>query len=157
MNLSMNWLNDFVSTKDIKIQDYCDRMTDTGSKVEGYEVMGGDIENVIVGKIVSIVPHPDSDHMVICQLDFEDGNEPTQIVTGASNVFVGALVPVAKAPAKLPGGVSIKAGKLRGVASNGMLCSIAELGLTKNDVPYAEEDGILILQQQCYKNFRDWG
>ena len=149
MNLSMNWLNDFVSTKDIKIQDYCDRMTDTGSKVEGYEVMGGDIENVIVGKIVSIVPHPDSDHMVICQLDFEDGNEPTQIVTGASNVFVGALVPVAKAPAKLPGGVSIKAGKLRGVASNGMLCSIAELGLTKNDVPYAEEDGILILEEDC--------
>ncbi len=149
MNLSMNWLNDFVSTKDINIRDYCDRMTDTGSKVEGFEVLGGDIENVIVGRIVSIVPHPDSDHMVICQLDFEDGNAPTQIVTGASNVFVGALVPVAKAPAKLPGGVTIKAGKLRGEESNGMLCSISELGLTTHDVPYAVEDGILILQEDC--------
>ena len=149
MNLSMNWLNDFVSTKDIKLQDYCDRMTDTGSKVEGYEVQGGDIDNVIVGRIVSIVPHPDSDHMVICQLDFGDGAEPTQIVTGAQNVFEGALVPAAKAPAKLPGGVTIKAGKLRGVESNGMLCSISELGLTKNDVPYAVEDGILILQEDC--------
>ena len=97
MNLSMNWLNDFVSTKEIKLQDYCDRMTDTGSKVEGYEVQGGDIDNVIVGRIVSIVPHPDSDHMVICQLDFGDGAEPTQIVTGAQNVFEGALVPAAKA------------------------------------------------------------
>ncbi|MBQ8288150.1 MAG: phenylalanine--tRNA ligase subunit beta [Clostridia bacterium] len=149
MNLSMNWLNDFVSTKDISLQDYCDRMTDTGSKVEGYKVLGGDIENVVVGRIISIVPHPDSDHMVICQLDFEDGCEPTQIVTGAQNVFEGALVPVAKAPSKLPGGVTIKAGKLRGVESNGMLCSISELGLTTHDVPYAIEDGILILQEDC--------
>ncbi len=149
MNLSMNWLNDFVSTKDITLKEYSDRLTDTGSKVEGFEQDGAEIENVLVGKILSVVPHPDSDHMVICMLDFGDGAEPTQIVTGAQNVFAGALVPVAKAPSKLPGGVTIKAGKLRGVESNGMLCSIAELGLTTHDIPYATEDGILILEEDC--------
>ena len=148
MNLSVNWLRDFVDTKDIKIKDYCDRMTDTGSKVESYEEKGADIQNVLVGRLVKIVPHPDSDHMVICSVDIgKDG--PVQIVTGAQNVFEGALVPAAIAPAKLPGGVTIKAGKLRGVDSNGMLCSIGELGLTLHEVPYAIENGILILEEDC--------
>jgi phenylalanyl-tRNA synthetase beta chain len=148
MNLSMNWLQDFVNTKDIAIKEYCDKLTDTGSKVESYTSRGADIENVVVGKIVSIVVHPNSDHMVICQVDVGE-ETPVQIVTGAQNVFTGALVPAAKAPAKLPGGVTIKAGKLRGEESNGMLCSISELGLTLHEIPYATEDGILILQEDC--------
>ncbi|MGM9680988.1 MAG: phenylalanine--tRNA ligase subunit beta [Eubacteriales bacterium] len=148
MNLSRNWLSDFVDTSDIATKDFCDKLTDTGSKVESFEEKGADIENVVVGKILSIVPHPDSDHMVICRIDVGE-SDPVQIVTGAQNVFVGALVPAAKAPAKLPGGVTIKAGKLRGVESNGMLCSIAELGLTLHEVPYAIEDGILILHEDC--------
>lgn len=144
MKLSMKWLADFTDVGDIDAKAYCDRMTDTGSKVEGYETLGADIENVVVGRIVSVVPHENSDHLVICQLDCGTG-ENVQIVTGAKNVFAGAVVPVALAPAKLPGGVTIKAGKLRGVASNGMLCSIGELGLTTHDMPGAIEDGILIL------------
>ena len=148
MKLSMNWAKDFVDVSDIPIKDYCDKLTDTGSKVEGYEVLGSDIENVVVGKILKITKHPDSDHLQICQIDCGE-DEPRQIVTGAQNVFEGAVIPVAKAPAKLPGGVVIKAGKLRGEDSNGMLCSIAELGLTLHEVPYAIEDGIFIMNEDC--------
>ncbi len=148
MKLSMNWANDFVNVKDIPIKDYCDKLTDTGSKVEGYEAFGEDIENVVVGKIVKITPHPDSDHLQVCMIDCGE-DSLRQIVTGAQNVFEGAVIPVAKAPAKLPGGVVIKAGKLRGVESNGMLCSIAELGLTLHEVPYAIEDGIFIMNEDC--------
>jgi len=144
MKLSMKWLADFTDVSDVNIKNYCDRMTDTGSKVEGYESLAEDIENVVVGRITAITKHENSDHLQICMLDCGTG-EDIQIVTGAQNVFEGAVVPVAKAPAKLPGGVTIKAGKLRGVASNGMLCSIAELGLTLHDMPGAIEDGILIL------------
>ncbi len=144
MKLSMKWLADFTNVSDVAIKDYCDRMTDTGSKVEGYETLGADIENVVVGRITSIAKHENSDHLQICMLDCGTG-EDIQIVTGAQNVFEGAVVPVAKAPAKLPGGITIKAGKLRGAESNGMLCSIAELGLTLHDMPGAIEDGILIL------------
>ena len=143
MNLSMKWLSDFVSVDDINIKDYCDKMTDTGSKVEGYEILASDVENVVVGKITKISKHENSDHLQICMLDV--GSETLQIVTGAQNVFEGAIVPVAKPVAHLPGGVVIKAGKLRGVESFGMLCSIAELGLTTHDMPEAIEDGILIL------------
>ena len=144
MKLSMKWLADYTDVSDIDIKAYCDRMTDTGSKVEGFETLAEDIENVVVGKIVTITKHENSDHLQICQLECGEG-ELRQIVTGAQNVFEGAVVPVAMAPAKLPGGVTIKAGKLRGVASNGMLCSIAEVGLTTHDMPGAIEDGILIL------------
>jgi len=144
MNLSMKWLADFTDVRDVDTKAYCDRMTDTGSKVEGYEVLGEDVENVVVGRILSIAPHENSDHLQICQLDCGTGEE-IQIVTGAQNVFPGAVVPVAMVGAKLPGGVTIKAGKLRGVPSNGMLCSIGELGLTTHDMPGAIEDGIMIL------------
>ncbi len=145
MLLPIEWLNEFVKTEGIDIKAYCDRMTDTGSKVEGYETLASDIENVKVGRVTAMERHPNSDHMFICQLDIGTGAD-VQIVTGAQNVKVGDYVPVACPVAKLPGGVTIKAGKLRGVESNGMLCSIAELGLTLNDMPYAIEDGILILQ-----------
>ena len=144
MNLSMNWLSDFVSTEGIETRAYCDRMTDTGSKVEGYELLGQDIENVVVGKITKITPHENSDHLQICMIDVGTG-EDVQIVTGAQNVFEGAYVPAALAPARLPGDVVIKAGKLRGVESNGMLCSFSELALTEHDCPGKYADGILIL------------
>ncbi len=144
MNLSLEWANDFVDLGGITAKEYCDRMTATGSKVEGFEILGEDIENVIVGRVLSLERHPDSDHLWVCQIDFGE-ETPTQIVTGAQNLFVGALVPAAKAPAKLPGGVTIKAGKLRGVPSNGMMCSIGELNLTTHDMPGACEDGIFIL------------
>ncbi|MFA6948340.1 MAG: phenylalanine--tRNA ligase subunit beta, partial [Eubacteriales bacterium] len=144
MNLSMEWLSEFVKLGNIDTKDYCDRMTATGSKVEGWETLADDIVNVAVGKILKVEKHPDADKLVICQIDVGE-DCPRQIVTGAKNVFEGAYVPVAKAPAELPGGVKIKKGKLRGVESNGMLCSIAELNLTLHDMPSAIEDGILIL------------
>ena len=146
MNLSLNWLHDFTNTDGISVKEYCDRMTDTGSKVEGYEILGEDIQNVKVAKVVSMERHPDSDHLWICQIDI--GSEVTQIVTGAQNVHPGDIVPAAIPVATLPGGVKIKAGKLRGVESNGMLCSIAELNLTLHDMPDAVEDGILILGEE---------
>ena len=149
MNLSLKWLHDFTNTDGISTKEYCDRMTDTGSKVEGYEVLGEDISNVIVAKVIKMERHPDSDHLWICQVDI--GETVTQIVTGAQNVHEGDIVPAAIPVAHLPGDVTIKAGKLRGVESNGMLCSIAELNLTLHDMPEAIEDGILILG----KDFED--
>ena len=146
MNLSMKWLADFVDVSDVNIKDYCDKLTLTGSKVEGYEKMGEEIENVVVARIKKITPHPDSDHLLVCTMDIGTG-EDTQIVTGAQNVFEGAIVPAAIPVAKLPGGVTIKAGKLRGVPSNGMLCSMGELGLTAHECPGKEENGILILDE----------
>ncbi len=143
MNLSKNWLSDFVDVSDIDIKDYCDRMTDTGSKVEGYEVLGEDIENVVVAKILSIAPHENSDHLQICQVDI--GSRVEQIVTGAQNIFEGAIVPAAIPVAKLPCNVVIKSGKLRGVESNGMLCSMGELSLSEHDMPNHDPNGILIL------------
>jgi len=144
MQLSMKWLADYTDVSDIDIKEYCDRMTMTGSKVETYEVLAEDITGVVVGKILSVTPHSNSDHLVICQVDIGTG-EPVQIVTGANNVFEGAVVPVATDGSTLPGGVKIKKGKLRGEVSCGMLCSIGELGLTTHDMPGAVEDGILIL------------
>lgn len=147
MNLSMKWLNEFVDIN-VKPRDFSEAMTISGSKVEGYEIEGSEISNVVVGKILSIVPHQDSDHLVICQVDIGE-SEPIQIVTGASNLTVGDLVPAALHNSTLPGGVKIKKGKLRGVESNGMLCSLGELGLTLHDFPYAIEDGIFVLQEDC--------
>lgn len=144
MNLSRKWLSDFVDVRDISNKEYCDRMTATGSKVEGFTVLGDDIDNVVVGKILKISKHENSDHLQICSVDVGE-SAPVQIVTGAQNIFEGAVIPVAKANSHLPGGVTIKPGKLRGVESNGMLCSIGELGLTLHDMPDAVEDGICIL------------
>lgn len=147
MNLSMKWLGDYVKA-DMPIKDYCHALTMSGSKVEGYEIEGSEISNVVVGKLLSIVPHENSDHLVVCQV--EVGKEaPIQIVTGASNVNAGDIVPVALDGSTLPGGIKIKKGKLRGVESNGMLCSLGELGLDKRDFPYAIEDGIFIMQEEC--------
>ena len=129
-------------------REFCAGMTMSGSKVETYETEGDAVKNVIVGKLVSITPHENSDHLQVCQVDV-GGDAPIQIVTGAQNIVEGALVPVAMIGADLPGGVHIKKGKLRGVESNGMLCSLGELGLTKHDFPYAIEDGIFLIEEDC--------
>lgn len=147
MNLSMKWLNDYVKA-DMPIKDYCHALTMAGQKVECYEIEGAEISNVVVGKILSVVPHENSDHLVVCQVEVGKEN-PIQIVTGASNVNAGDIVPVAMDGSTLPGGIKIKRGKLRGVESNGMLCSLGELGLDKRDFPYAIEDGIFIMQEDC--------
>ena len=148
MNLSMKWLSDFVNVSDVDAKIFCDRMTDTGSKVEGYEILGADIENVKIARIVKLEKHPDSDHLQICQMNVGRG-DLVQIVTGAQNVFEGAIVPAALPVAKLPHGVVIKDGKLRGVESHGMLCSMGELNLTVHECPGKEENGILILDE-CF-------
>ena len=147
MKLSMNWLKDYVK-EDFDPKAYSDKLTMTGSKVEGYETPADEIKNVVVGKLITVEKHPDSDHLLICMVDIGK-EEPVQIVTGAQNVKPGELVPAALHDSYLPGGVHIKAGKLRGVPSNGMLCSLGELGLDKHDFPYAEEDGIFLLQEDC--------
>ncbi len=147
MKLSMNWLKDYIK-EDFDPKAYSDKMTMTGSKVEGFEDLGEEIKNVVVAKLMSVEKHPDSDHLQICQCDVGK-DELVQIVTGAQNIKEGDLVPAALDDSYLPGGVHIKAGKLRGVPSNGMLCSIGELGLTLGDFPYACEDGIMILEEDC--------
>ena len=147
MNLSMNWLHDFTNTDGLTAKQFADRMTDTGSKVEGFEVLGEEISNVIVAKVEKMERHPDSDHLFICQVNIGNG-VVTQIVTGAQNVNEGDIVPAAIPVAHLPGGITIKPGKLRGVESNGMLCSMGELGLTENDMPGKLCDGILILDPE---------
>lgn len=152
MDLSMRWLADYVDCG-CDIKKFCDEMTLSGSKVERYGEEGDYISNVVVGKILSVVPHPDSDHMVICMVDVGE-DEPVQIVTGAQNVREGDFVPAAKHKSTvLHEGkkVKITKGKLRGIASNGMLCSLGELGLTAHDFPYAIEDGIFILGDDCDK------
>ena len=143
MNLSRKWLNEFV-TVEADDKEFAEAMTLSGSKVEVTEIEGEEIKNVVVGKVLSLVRHPDSDHMWICQMDVGSGS-PVQIVTGAQNLTEGDLVPVAMDDSWLPGGVHIVAGKLRGETSNGMLCSLKELGLTTHEFPYAIEDGIFVL------------
>ena len=144
MNLSRKWLGEFVDV-DANDKEFAEIMTMAGSKVETYARLDSEIKNVVVGKVLSMTRHENSDHMWVCQVDVGK-DEPVQIVTGAQNVHEGDLVPVAQHNSYLPGGVHITKGKLRGVASNGMLCSLKELGLTLNDFPYAIEDGIWILQ-----------
>lgn len=145
MKVPMSWFNDYTDIKGITPKDYNDALTMSGSKVETIENMGKDIQNVVTGKILEIETHPDSDHMVICKVDVKD--EILQIVTGAPNVKVGQIVPVAKNDSYLPNGVHIKTGKLRGVESQGMLCSHEELGLSESDLSWTPEYGILVLPQ----------
>lgn len=137
MILSRNWLNEFVDLKDITDKEFNDEMTLSGSKVETIERPDENLKNVVVGKILEMKRHENSDHMWVCQIDVGQA-EPVQIVTGAWNVHVGDYVPAALHGAHLPGGVKIEKGELRGVESNGMLCSPKELGMTaEHDFPYA--------------------
>ena len=150
MNLSRKWLNEFV-TVDASDKDFAEAMTLSGSKVEVTEDLGAEISNVVVGKVLSMERHPDSDHMWVCQICVGNPDEPIQIVTGAWNVHVGDMVPVAKHKSTLPGGIKIEKGKLRGVPSNGMLCGLSELGLDERDFPYAVITAAAILGD--YKAF----
>ncbi len=146
MDLSIRWLKEFVDI-DYDAKDFAERLTMTGSKVEGYSKESEEISGVVIGKVNSIEKHPDADKLVITQIDI--GDKVLQIVTGAQNLKVGDIVPVATDGSTLPNGVKIKKGKLRGVESNGMLCSIAELGITQGDFPYAIEDGIFVIEEPC--------
>lgn len=143
MKLSRKWLNEFVNI-DVNDKEFAEAMTLSGSKVETTEDLGAEIKNVVVGRIRKMERHPDSDHMWVCRVDAGQ-NEPVQIVTGAWNIHEGDLVPVALHKAVLPGGKKIERGKLRGVLSDGMLCSLSELGLDERDFPYAAIEAAALL------------
>lgn len=142
----MSWLKDFTDVSEVGTREYEHALTMTGSKVEGTEFLGKDIEKVVVAQVTECTDHPDSDHLHVCKVDAGTG-EILQIVCGAPNVRAGIKVAAALNGALLPGGVKIKNGKLRGVESNGMLCSHDELGLTASDLGYEPEYGILILDE----------
>lgn len=155
MNTSLAWIKALVPELDVTPQEYMDAMTLSGSKVEGYKEYDADLDKIIIGEITSIEPHPDADKLVICQLNIGTG-EALQIVTGAANVAVGQKVPVVLDGGRVagghdgsmtPGGIKIKKGKLRGVESFGMMCSIEELGSTKELFPDAPENGIYIFPE----------
>ncbi|MBQ7288686.1 MAG: phenylalanine--tRNA ligase subunit beta [Clostridia bacterium] len=143
MKISLNWLKRYVDIP-VSVETLCDKMVMAGFEVESVENLAETMVNVVVGKIVDLQPHENSDHLQICQIDI-GAAEPVQIVTGAQNVFVGAYVPAALDHSHLPNGMDIKKGKLRGVESNGMLCSGEELGLTEHDYKGASVNGIMIM------------
>lgn len=149
MKLNRKWINEeFVDLSNVSDKEYVEKLTIFGQKVETYECLDAQIKNVVVGKVLEMKRHENSDHMWICQVDV--GQEaPVQIVTGAQNVKVGDLVPAALHNSWLPGNIHITKGKLRGEPSNGMLCSLKELDLTLGDFPYAIEDGIWIIEEDC--------
>lgn len=149
MKASLEWLQEY-SDIDVNCLELGDILTMTGSKVEEVIQTGTDIKNVVVGKILEIEKHPNADKLVITKVDV--GNEVIQIVTGAKNVKVNDIIPVAKDGAELPNGVKIKTGKLRGVESCGMMCSLGELNLSINDYPEQIEDGIMILGEKYEKD-----
>ena len=152
MKLSRKWLAEFT---DIQAGDkeYADRLTMTGSKVEGTEDLSAKVRNVVLGRIASIERHPDADTLWVCTVDVGQ-DEPVVIVTGADNLKQGDFCPAALHKSLLPNGMEIKKGKLRGVASNGMLCSLSELCLDKHDYPYAVEDGILTFTPDEMQGFQ---
>ncbi len=154
MNTSLSWMKAYIPDLDVTAQEYMDAMTLSGSKVEGFEKLDADLENIVVGQITKIEKHKDADKLVVCQVNVGAG-EDIQIVTGAPNVEEGQKVPVVLDGGrvagghdgkKTPGGIKIKKGKLRGVPSNGMMCSIEELGSTKDMYPEAPENGIYIFE-----------
>lgn len=154
MKTSLKWIKDLVPGLEVSPQTFADAMTLSGSKVEYYDCMDADLDRIVVGQIKEIAPHPDADKLVICQVDV--GSETIQIVTGAPNVFEGAKVPVVldggrvaggHDGSKTEGGIKIKKGKLRGVESYGMMCSIEELGSNRDMFPEAPENGIYIFDE----------
>lgn len=145
MRVPLKWLKDYVEI-DVSPREFAEGLTMSGSKVETVETLGENIKNVVVGKIASVEKHPNADKLLVAQVDIGSGS--LQIITGASNIKQGDYVPVALDGASLPGGKQIKKGKLRGLMSEGMMCSIDELGLTKHDYPEADEDGIFILSDE---------
>ena len=157
MDTSLSWIKAYVPDLDVTAQEYMDAMTLSGTKVEGCAALDADLENIVVGEILKIERHPDAEKLVICQVDVGTG-EPVQIVTGAPNVEEGQKVPVVLDGGRVagghdgkltPGGVKIKKGKLRGVESNGMMCSIEELGQTKELFPESPEYGIYVFPENA--------
>jgi phenylalanyl-tRNA synthetase beta chain len=147
MNVPLSWLKEYVKLpEDLPVADYAEAMIMSGSEVEGYTQMGQDIDRVVTGKILQIHKHEDSDHLLVCQVDV-GADAALQIVTGAPNVFEGAVVPVALDGSTLPGGKKIKKGALRGVMSEGMLCSGEELNADAEQFPESAAYGIWILKQ----------
>ncbi|MEE0203258.1 phenylalanine--tRNA ligase subunit beta [Faecalicatena contorta] len=156
MNTSLSWIKAYVPDLDVTAQEYTDAMTLSGTKVEGYEVLDADLDKIVIGQIDKIERHPDADKLIVCQVNV--GNQMLQIVTGADNVREGDKVPIVldggrvaggHDGSKTPGGIKIKKGKLRGVESCGMMCSIEELGSTKEMYPDAPESGIYILPEDA--------
>ena len=156
MKTSLSWIKEYVPDLDVQPQEYMDAMTLSGSKAEGYEKLDADLDKIVIGQIVKIEPHPDADKLVICQVDI--GTETIQIVTGAPNVFEGAKVPVVLDGGRVAGGhdgsrteggIKIKKGKLRGIPSNGMMCSIEELGSSRDYYPAAPENGLYIMPEDA--------
>ena len=156
MNTSLKWIKALVPGLDCGVQEYVDAMTLSGSKVEGYEQLDADLDKIVVGQVTKIEKHPDADKLVICQVNV--GSETLQIVTGAPNVFEGAKVPVVldggrvaggHDGTKTPGGIKIKKGKLRGVESSGMMCSIEELGSNREMFQDAPENGLYIFDEDA--------
>ncbi len=154
MNTTYSWIKAYVPDLDVTAQEYTDAMTLTGTKVEGFVKADADLDKIVIGQIKEIERHPDADKLLICQVDI--GSEIIQIVTGAPNVNVGDKVPVVLDGGRVagghdgkltPGGIEIKKGKLRGIESNGMLCSIEELGSSRELYPEAPENGIYIFQE----------
>jgi phenylalanyl-tRNA synthetase beta chain len=157
MNTSLSWIKAYVPDLDVTAQEYMDAMTLSGSKVEGYEELDADLDKIVIGQIKKIEKHPDADKLVVCQVDV-GAREEIQIVTGAPNVKEGQKVPVVLDGGrvagghdgkKTPGGIKIKKGKLRGVPSNGMMCSIEELGSNRDMYPEAPEEGIYIFEEDA--------
>ena len=153
MLVSLKWLRDYVDI-DMDVKEFADRMTMTGTKVEKVDFYGEEIENVVVGKILEINSHPNADKLIVTKVDV--GTEVIQVVTGAKNVSVGDFIPVAKVGAKLPGGIKIKKGKLRGELSEGMMCSSEELGIDESFIAEHKKNGIYILDHEdCYELGKD--
>ena len=146
MKVSLNWLSDYTDIN-VDAKKYADMMTMSGTKVEAIDVQGEGLKNLVIGQIKEISPHPDADKLIITQIDIGK-EELVQIVTGASNVSVGDIIPVALDGSVLPNGTKIKKGKLRGIDSNGMLCSGDELGIDNKYVNEKSKDGILILEDE---------
>ncbi len=144
MKLPLEWLSDYTDLPTTEPKPICDALTMSGSKVEGYEVTGSELERVVVGEILTLDRHPDADRLQVCRVGV-GADKPLQIVTGASNIKLGDKIPLALHRSVLAGGVKIKKGKLRGVVSEGMMCSLEELGLSQADYPDAAADGIFIL------------
>ena len=156
MNTSLSWIKTYVPDLDVTAQEYTDAMTLTGTKVEGFTELDADLDKIVIGQIDKIEKHPDADKLIICQVNI--GTESVQIVTGAPNVKEGDKVPVVLDGGRVagghdgkmtPGGIKIKKGKLRGVESFGMMCSIEELGSTREMYPEAPEYGIYIFPEDA--------